>query len=55
MRAVPIHPMGHFPWKSHSHGQAWDIVFDTETEDLSSIPGRIKPKTIKHGIHSFPA
>ena len=23
IRAVPSHPMGHFPWESYSHGQAW--------------------------------
>ena len=23
MRAGPSHPIGHFPWESHSHGQAW--------------------------------
>ena len=22
MRAVPSHPMGHFPWESHHYGQA---------------------------------
>ena len=27
----------------------------TETVDTGSIPGRVKPKTIKIGIHSFPA
>ena len=27
----------------------------TEAVDSSSIPGRVKPKTIKIGIHSFPA
>ena len=27
----------------------------TETKDLDSIPGRVKPKTIKIGIRSFPA
>ena len=27
----------------------------TKTADLGSIPGRVKPKTIKMGIHSFPA
>ena len=26
-----------------------------ETVDLGSIPGRVKPKTIKNGIYSFPA
>ena len=25
----------------------------TETEGLGSIPGRVKPNTIKIGIHSF--
>ena len=27
----------------------------TETVDTGSIPGRVNPKTIKIGIHSFPA
>ena len=27
----------------------------TETVDTGSIPGRVKPTTIKIGIHSFPA
>ena len=27
----------------------------TETIDLDSIPGQVKPKTIKIGIHSYPA
>ena len=27
----------------------------TEMEDVGSIPGRVKLKTIKRGIHSFPA
>ena len=27
----------------------------TETVDLGSISGRVKPKTIKNGIHSVPA
>ena len=27
----------------------------TEVVDTGSIPGRVKPKTIKIGIHSFPA
>ena len=27
----------------------------TEAVDLDSILGRVKPKTIKIGIHSFPA
>ena len=26
MRAVPSHPMGHFPWDSHSHGQDCKFV-----------------------------
>ena len=32
-----------------------DRVSATETLDLGSIPGRVKPNTIKIGIHSFPA
>ena len=31
-----------------------DTASATETVDLGSIPGRVKPKTIKTGIHSFP-
>ena len=30
-----------------------DRAFATEAVDLGSIPGRVKPKTIKIGIHSF--
>ena len=32
-----------------------DKASATETVDLGSIPSRVKPKTIKIGIHSFPA
>ena len=32
-----------------------DRASATETVDLGSIPGRVKPKTIKIVIHSFPA
>ena len=32
-----------------------DRASATETVDLGSIPSRVKPKTIKIGIHSFPA
>ena len=32
-----------------------DRASATETVDLGSIPGRVKPRTIKIGIHSFPA
>ena len=32
-----------------------DRASATETDNLGSIPGRVKPKTIKLGIHSFPA
>ena len=32
-----------------------DRASAAETVDLSLIPGRVKPKTIKIGIHSFPA
>ena len=32
-----------------------DRASDTEMEDSGSIPRRVKPKTIKTGIHSFPA
>ena len=30
-----------------------DRACATETVDTGSIPGRVKPKTIKTGIHSF--
>ena len=32
-----------------------DRASATETVDSGSIPGRVKQKTIKIGIHSFPA
>ena len=32
-----------------------DRASATEAVDSSSIPDRVKPKTIKIGIHSFPA
>ena len=32
-----------------------DRASGTETVDSGSIPGRVKPKTIKIGIHNFPA
>ena len=32
-----------------------DRASATEAVDLASIPGRVKPKTRKIGIHSFPA
>ena len=32
-----------------------DRASATEAVDLGSIPGRVKPKTIKIGTHSFPA
>ena len=32
-----------------------DRASATEAVDSGSIPGRVKPKTIKIGIHSFPA
>ena len=32
-----------------------DRASATETVDLGSIPGRVKPKSTKIGIHSFPA
>ena len=32
-----------------------DRASATETVDLAAIPGRVKPNTIKIGIHSFPA
>ena len=32
-----------------------DRASATEAVDLGSIPGRVKPKTLKIGTHSFPA
>ena len=32
-----------------------DRASASETVELGSIPGRVKPKTIKIGVHSFPA
>ena len=32
-----------------------DRASATDVVDTGSIPGRVKPKTIKIGIHSFPA
>ena len=32
-----------------------DRASAAEAVDLGSIPGRVKPKTIKIGIHNFPA
>ena len=32
-----------------------DRASAAEAVDSGSIPGRVKPKTIKIGIHSFPA
>ena len=32
-----------------------DRASATEAVDSGSIPGRVKPKTTKIGIHSFPA
>ena len=32
-----------------------DRASATEAVDTGSIPGRVKPKTIKISIHSFPA
>ena len=51
---------------NHSSTLAWnakaliqygrvDRASATEAEDLGLIPGRVKPKTRKIGIYSFPA
>ena len=40
---------------SHPISGRVDRVFATETVGSGSISGRSKPKTIKLGIHSFPA
>ena len=37
------------------HSGRVDRASASEAVDLGSIPGRVKPKTIKIGIHSFPA
>ena len=37
-------------WRCHKV----DRSFATEMENLGSIPGRIKPKTIKLGIYKYP-
>ena len=36
-------------------GGRMDRASGTEAVDSGSVPGRVKPKTIKIGIHSFPA
>ena len=38
----------------HNSGRV-DRASASEAVDTGSIPGRVKPKTIKIGIHSFPA
>ena len=47
--AIPMMPLS-----STISGRV-DRASVTETVDSGSIPGRVKPKTIKIGIHSFPA
>ena len=39
----------------HSGNGRVDRASATEAVDTGPIPGRVKPKTIKIGIHSFPA
>ena len=41
--------------KGEPNSDRVDRASATETVDSGSIPGRMKPKTIKIGIHSFPA
>ena len=41
-------------YKTRRDGRV-DRASATEAVDLGSIPGRVKPKTIKIGFHSFPA
>ena len=55
-------PGAHGLWGAHeaAHGLQpisgrVDRASATEAVDSGSIPGRVKPKTIKIGIHSFPA
>ena len=43
------------PIKLKPIGGRVDRASATDTVDSGSIPGRVKPKTIKIGIHSFPA
>ena len=40
---------------TESHFIRMDRVSASETEDTGSIPDRLKPKTIKIGMSSFPA
>ena len=40
-------------FQSFHAGDQVDRASATETVDSGSIPGRVKPKTIKIGIHSF--
>ena len=42
-------------WIERGRVDRVDRASATETVDSGSIPGRVKPKTIKIGIHSFPA
>ena len=46
--------LSQFPFDKPISGQV-DSAFATETVDSGLIPGRVKPKTIKIGIYSFPA
>ena len=43
------------PFKLEPFSGRVDRASATEAVDSGSIPGRVKPKTIKIGIHSFPA
>ena len=57
---LSLHNYGYAPdlkiraWLKPISGRV-DRASATETVDLGSIPSRVKPKTIKIGIHSFPA
>ena len=48
-------PMVHLMLASEPISGRVDRASATEEVDWGSIPGRVKPKTIKFGIHSFPA
>ena len=42
-------------FRNHSISGRVDRASAIEAVDTGSIPGRVKPKTMKIGIHSFPA
>ena len=50
-RKIPFQKKKQYNWTPIS-GRV-DRAFATETVDLGSFPGRVKPKTLKIGIHSL--